>query len=264
MAIYIIDSVEYLEWMLVRMDDLPTNPPSFYLDAEGRSLGRSGTLALLQIYNLPQDETYLVDIHVLKAAAFDHLHPAAGGMSLRDILEDVNIPKVFFAIANDAGALFVNYNIKLDAVIDVQIMAHIAKSKRLAPDQLGLAECIKEDAGFDPTKLAEWEADKKIDKTMYIYGKGGNPNIWHKRPLSPKMVSYAAGDVTVLPTLVYKYVEIMSLTQWMTMLRQSDEKTKRNQRPVEEAPAARPEERQRPRIAGGAIEALAKHLALDE
>jgi hypothetical protein len=108
----IIDTVSDLSDMVDTLASLPVTPPSIYVDLEGIKLSRQGTISILQLYVLPKDHTYLVDIHQLQHTAFS----AAGqhcGDSLKIILEARDIPKVFFDVRNDSDALFHHFQIDL-------------------------------------------------------------------------------------------------------------------------------------------------------
>ncbi|KAI0582679.1 3-5 exonuclease domain [Pyrenophora tritici-repentis] len=65
-----ISTTDDLADMLGTLADLPTSPPSLYIDLEGNSLSRAGTLSLLTLYVCPQNIVYLVDVHGLQTTAF--------------------------------------------------------------------------------------------------------------------------------------------------------------------------------------------------
>ncbi|KAE8824255.1 hypothetical protein PTNB85_08811 [Pyrenophora teres f. teres] len=65
-----ISTADGLANMLATLADLPTSPPSLYIDLEGKSLSRVGTVSLLTLYVCPQDIVYLIDVHGLQASAF--------------------------------------------------------------------------------------------------------------------------------------------------------------------------------------------------
>lgn len=96
---------------------------ALFIDLEGRTLGRDGTISILQIFAEPLNEVYLLDINALKAAAF-----AAGSTDpvlLKSIFENDEILKAFFDVRNDSDALHFHYGIKLQGVIDVQLMHNV-------------------------------------------------------------------------------------------------------------------------------------------
>ena len=109
MAVTIVDSVTSLVALLDCLEDLPTQPPSLYLDLEGVRLSRHGSISVLQIFVLPCHHSFLVDVNVLEADAF-HI-PNRSGTTLKFVLESESVPKVFFDVRNDADALFAHYQV---------------------------------------------------------------------------------------------------------------------------------------------------------
>jgi hypothetical protein len=73
--------------------DLPTSPPSLYVDVEGVHLSRHGSISILQFFVSPDNRTYLIDIHTLGDKAFSTAR--ATSQTLKGILESDSIPKVF-------------------------------------------------------------------------------------------------------------------------------------------------------------------------
>jgi len=66
----LIDTAPLMTSFLDTLVDLPTSPPSLYLDLEGINLGRHGTLAIVQAFVAPRNHAYLIDVHVLGEIAF--------------------------------------------------------------------------------------------------------------------------------------------------------------------------------------------------
>ncbi|TVY15299.1 hypothetical protein LARI1_G007921, partial [Lachnellula arida] len=116
----LIDTPTAISNLIDALVDLPTNPPSLYIDLEGVHLSRFGSISILQLLVAPTNETYLLDVHVLGYKVFSA--PGTNGSTLKDILESASIPKVFFDVRNDSDALFSHFNIKLSGVIDLQLM----------------------------------------------------------------------------------------------------------------------------------------------
>jgi exonuclease 3'-5' domain-containing protein 1 len=70
-AYELIDSAEAMSTVIANLINLPTKPPSLYIDLEGVNLSRQGTISILQIHIAPQNKFYLIDIHKLGSQAFD-------------------------------------------------------------------------------------------------------------------------------------------------------------------------------------------------
>jgi len=72
---------------------LSTIPSSstLYLDLEGNSLSRHGTISLITILVYPQKVVRLIDVLVLGKSAF--ITASNSGKTLKSIFEDPDIPK---------------------------------------------------------------------------------------------------------------------------------------------------------------------------
>lgn len=105
--------------------------PALFLDADGRGLCRTGPLAILELHiDAPnRSHTYLVHVHFLEDRAFTTLS-TNGQYTLKAILEDPTIPKVFFDVRMDADALYAQYDITLAGIIDLQLMERSARMER--------------------------------------------------------------------------------------------------------------------------------------
>jgi exonuclease 3'-5' domain-containing protein 1 len=113
-----IDSPRTLQSLLKTLDGLPTKPPSIYLDATG--VGR-GQLTDLQLLSKPSNTLYIIRkaaLHTMaisSTAANDHC-------SLRHVLESESIWKVGFDLREVSRLLFLQFNISLNGVYDLQLM----------------------------------------------------------------------------------------------------------------------------------------------
>ena len=96
----LISSVPELEAFLSSI------PPSstLYLDLEGNSLSRYGTISLITILIHPQRVVRLIDVLVLGKSAFTAA--SNNGKTLKSIFEDPDIPKCAWDVRNDADALW--------------------------------------------------------------------------------------------------------------------------------------------------------------
>lgn len=155
-----------VEELVQKIDAAPKHPPSLYVDLEGVNLSRKGTISIMQIYIAPSDMTYLIDIHVLKADAFTH--KTKSGRTLKEILENPLLPKVFFDVRNDSDALYSHFKITLAGVQDLQLMelAMRSFSRRRVN---GLAKCIEHDA---PMTLGErWASNAASNPRVLCPGR---------------------------------------------------------------------------------------------
>ncbi|RYP88538.1 hypothetical protein DL770_004619 [Monosporascus sp. CRB-9-2] len=199
----LVDTCEALSAMIDVLLGLPSNPPSLYVDLEGESLSRHGSISLLQIYASPRDHTYLVDIRALRARAFSV--PGAGGRTLKQILESASIPKVFFDVRNDSDALYGHYGIDLAGVQDLQLMELATRMFAGRRFLSGLSKCIEKDAPLTAAERLAWKAAKEKGVRLFAPERGGSYRVFDERPLSEDIRLYCVQDVRFLPRLWSRY-----------------------------------------------------------
>ncbi|XHG05350.1 hypothetical protein AWENTII_008578 [Aspergillus wentii] len=210
----LVDTCAGVAELVEALTDLPVSPPSLYVDLEGVNLSRHGTVSILQIYVLPQDQSYLVDVYTLGGEAFSTKAP--NGRTLRDILESPTIPKVFFDVRNDSDALYGNFGVNLGGVQDLQLMELATRrfSRRYVS---GLAKCIERDAIMPFAKRQLWKAAKEKGLDLYAPQRGGSFEVFNARPLSDDLALYCVQDVRSLPDLWETYHRRMT-PAWAAMV----------------------------------------------
>jgi exonuclease 3'-5' domain-containing protein 1 len=176
--------------------------PFLFLDLEGVSLGRHGTISILQILVPPSRTVYLLDIHILGNLVFST--KSNTGTSLKAILKSSKYPKVFFDLRNDSDALHAHYGVKLHCVIDVQLL-EFGTRPRAGRYLKGLAKNIAEDSGLNHQQMREWQASKELGHDMFDPKKGGSYEVFNHRPLDKAIEEYCARDVLLLPVLLQVY-----------------------------------------------------------
>lgn len=197
-----VDSCEGIADLVEKLLNLPTSPPSLYLDIEGINLCRYGTVSILQIFDSTKKLTYLVDIHTLKKKAFSTA--GVSGTTLQDILESNKIPKVFFDVRNDSDALYTHFGIELDGIQDVQLME--LATRFFAKTYLnGLAKCIECDGNLTSTERRECREIKNKGRALFAPERGGSYEVFNIRPLAEDMRAYCVQDVQFLPRLYANY-----------------------------------------------------------
>ena len=106
------------------------------------------------------DHANLVDVHTLGHEAF--FHPCTRGQTLKGILEDENIQKVFFVfdVRNDPDALYAHFSVHLAGIQDIQLieLATRSGSRRFIN---GLVRCIERDAGLTRSETSVWRDIKR-------------------------------------------------------------------------------------------------------
>ncbi|KAJ7464926.1 ribonuclease H-like domain-containing protein [Mycena galericulata] len=178
---------------------------SLAVDLEGIALCRSGTLCIMQLKAEGADAIWLVDIVVLGASAFEEV--GASGQSLKGILEDSSVKKLFFDVRNDSDALYNLFGVTLANVYDLQLLEVAVRSeaKPGRPPRFlqGLIVSLQE--YVSPLKSAaivrNWAVVKEAGLQLFAPERGGQYEVFQVRPLQPALVEYCAQDVALLHDL---------------------------------------------------------------
>ncbi|RSL37982.1 hypothetical protein CEP53_015296 [Fusarium sp. AF-6] len=159
-----VKSIPQLQNFLQDLFQLPTRPPSIYLDASGIGKDELVDLHLL----IPCTNTlYLVSIKRLGGAAFSAVD--SGDISLRVILESRHIPKVGFDIRDVSQLLFRQFNVSLAGVYDLQLMELASRKDGQSKKFLsGFAKCIDHDVpSSNSTKIRWLSPEDSTDMHLY-------------------------------------------------------------------------------------------------
>jgi exonuclease 3'-5' domain-containing protein 1 len=201
-AYKLIDTVEAISALIENLIDLPSTPPSLYIDLEGVNLSRQGSISILQIHVAPTKKSYLIDVHSLGSKAFD----TSGKLdhTLRSVLQSRSIPKVFFDVRNDSDALFSHFKISLKGVVDLQVMEFATRAFRYK-FLSGLSKCIDKDLSLSVSQRLECQQVKERGLKLFLPEKGGSYEVFNERPLSTEIGLYCVQDVQWLPNLYDAY-----------------------------------------------------------
>lgn len=202
MATDLVDTRTAVADFINAIADLPTSPPSLYVDLEGVYLSRHGSISILQVHVSPNNRTYLIDIHTLGDNAFSTA--GSTGETLKGILESDSIPKVFFDVRNDSDALFSHFRISLAGVHDIQLMELATRtfSKRHLS---GLSKCIERDISLTVSEKEVWKRAKEKGLDLFAPERGGSYEVFNARPLSKDIMLYCIQDVLFMPNLWLRY-----------------------------------------------------------
>lgn len=217
----VVDAIHALLPLLDTLNHLPTDPPSLFFDIEGVKLGRHGSMSLVSLYVAPQSTTYIIDVHILRAHAFHATDDT--GNSLKALLENADIPKVFFDIRNDSDALYSLYGIRVNGVIDIQLL-ELATRKSSRDYVAGLAKCIEKDSTASAATKKRWHRIKDSVGRLYDPQRGGRYEVFNQRPLKPEILQYCKQDVELLPTLWDAYSSTLrkpSNGPWRSLIREA-------------------------------------------
>ncbi|KAK4690478.1 exonuclease 3'-5' domain-containing protein 1, partial [Lecanoromycetidae sp. Uapishka_2] len=200
MAVTFVDSAAAVIAMVNNVTGLPTSPPSLYFDLEGQELSRTGTISIFQLLVHPQDQVYLIDIHVLGDTAF--VTAGTDGNTLRGVLESPSIPKACFDVRNDSDALYHHFGISLQGIHDIQLMENASRGHQSSRRLLnGLIKCIEADTYLTMQEKQAWRIVKDQGVKLFAPEKGGSYEVFNSRPLHDDIKAYCVQDVRLLTTL---------------------------------------------------------------
>lgn len=199
----LVNSLSKLYSLLNELGPLPTDPPSLFVDLEGISLSRHGSVSIVTIYAAPLNTPYLVDVHHLGQAAISTTN--GQGISLKSILECPETPKVFFDVRNDSDALYSHFGVHLAGIKDIQLMELASRPGYDKDHVCGLSKCVDWHSTMSTKARAEFVAAKEKAVRLFAPEKGGSYEVFNKRPLPENLVDYCARDVITLVDLYDVY-----------------------------------------------------------
>ncbi|KAK2606549.1 hypothetical protein N8I77_005291 [Diaporthe amygdali] len=180
---------------------------SLYLDLEGKSLSRDGTIALVTMLIHPQKVTRVVDVLTLGKSAFEI--ESVEGRSLKSILEDHEIPKYVWDVRNDADALWAHFQVALGGVTDIQLLENASRPDWIDKTRLcGLDKAIQYDLKLGFKNRERWLRTKREVRNLM------SKDIFSERPLAPSTLQYCVNDVAHLPALQKFYMDRINPT-WL-------------------------------------------------
>ena len=170
-------------------------------DCEGVSLSRLGSVELVSVYFASSSEVFLVDLggkvdaEILKA--------------VKDLMEDSNVVKVIHDSRMDSDSLFHLHGISLKSIHDTSCF-HAQITGR---EDVNLNDTLQY-YGISPNDIR--------DKNVYRF----NPAFWATRPLTSKMIEWAASDVDRLVDVATKQLDRIGESDRVRALRLSQEYVK--------------------------------------
>jgi exonuclease 3'-5' domain-containing protein 1 len=184
------------------------------LDLEGKNLCRHGTLTLMTVLVHPAGSTAVIDVQTLGGSAFT-TRGGAEGRTLKDILQDPNVPKLLWDVRNDADALWSHHRVRLAGVLDVQVLENASRGGSRTYLR-GLKACVQWDLELDEMELYEFLQTKQELKALM------SSDIFARRPLDAQTLQYCANDVVHLPALRDLYVDRLD-PEWLQKAKDKSE-----------------------------------------
>lgn len=111
--------------------------------------------------------------------------------------------KCFWALENDAEALWANYRVGIAGVLDIQLLATAYRAGRKdfpLSAFPGLDKAIQSDLNLGERELNAWRESKRKYKNRM------RGNVFNRRPLKEDIIRYCMNDVFHLPELQALYM----------------------------------------------------------
>lgn len=167
------------------------------LDLEGRDLSRHGSVCIVTIAT--HSVVYIIDMVQLGPAALQRTS------SLTKLLESRDVAKLMFDCRADCDALFFLYNVRLQAVCDLQIAScfELFPATRHLPSMKDVFRTLGLFSDDDTTI-------KNRGRAFFDPKAGGSFDRWEERPLAPILLHYCAVDVKyffLARMMLWSYVE---------------------------------------------------------
>ncbi|XP_063396016.1 piRNA biogenesis protein EXD1-like [Mytilus trossulus] len=193
-----VDTKEKFIEVMKELQEKIENKQMIAVDCEGVDLSRFGSVTLVNIGT--RDLVYLIDILKIGNSVFDD--------GLRSILEDSGIEKLMFDCREDADALLHIHKVKLNGVLDVQILE---VNNRIHVYRNGYTKIrsLKHCLELFVTDNTLVNIKLQGRSSMNI-----SSNVWKKRPLDENMLKYASVDILGLFKLYDALRTRMSHSVW--------------------------------------------------
>ena len=199
--------------------------PTVYIDLEGVNLSREGSISIFTLlvdFGAPRTFVKLIDVFTLGHLAFDTT--GHNNKTLKNILEDAKIPKVFFDVRSDSDALFAHYGIAMQGVEDVQLFESATRKTTESRRFLsGLNKCVTDNsAHLLDIDRTSWILAKNEGERLFKAERGGSYEVFNRRPIPKAIMDYCAGDVQCLPGLYKKFRD--GAARWQLLVKEASQK----------------------------------------
>merc|ERR1711964_139121 len=191
------------------------SPATIAVDFEGVKLCRHGELCLAQFCcYIDPCTVYVLDVYKLGKEAFTMTNK--NGMSVKSILEDEGIRKIWFDPRNDVDALYHQFGVESRGIFDLQL-AEVAerRSRGLGVRYVqGLFKTLLTCTHPGITDQHKTFAEKIdiLGKKLFEPDNGGTYEVFTQRPLHPIILVYAAHDARHMLLLFEALVSALNQT----------------------------------------------------
>ena len=175
------------------------------IDIEGVNLSRVGKISIIQIATVSKF-VYLFDITKLQKDAF------ANG--LKDILESPSIAKVFFDVRTDCDALYHQFQILPNNVLDCQIAFMRAPERRFSRYNIGFKRALQSTDTITNEQEKEMTRIKEEGRKLFAPELGGSFAVFDQRPIPSILLDYLITDTVILLDLLQEQLVLSGLTEY--------------------------------------------------
>lgn len=209
------------------------------VDFEGMKLCRDGHLCIMQM-TCSSDPTlvYVIDVYDLGQRCFEVRTPK--GTSLKSMLEDPDLRKVWFDPRNDVDALYHQFGVLPRGIFDLQ-MAEVAERRGRGLNcryVSGLQKCLLQSPNLQERQKSFATSLDKAAKRLFEPSCGGKYEVFRERPIDPCILLYAAHDARHMLMLHDQYTRTID-DRWLEkVLCASDERGRWCLKPEYEAPTS--------------------------
>jgi exonuclease 3'-5' domain-containing protein 1 len=216
----VVDTKEKVAEMVNNLTALPIDEPNIGVDLEGKNLGRDGPLYILIIHDHQAEHTYIVDVHTLQLDAFN----ACGAdeeKNLRWILESPETSKLIYDVRQDSEALYHQFGIRLDGILDVQLFKLADMSDSFESPALyrtGLYKAISHSIVMNWEVQNKWLHIKEVGEQLWDPDQGGSWDRFTEKNKCRAIIEYCLVDVVHLRTLYRRYSKGLS-ERWLARIK---------------------------------------------
>jgi exonuclease 3'-5' domain-containing protein 1 len=187
---------DLVDWLILCHSPPELYEPTMYIDLKGVNLCHEGLLSILTLLintGIPTIHVCLINVYSLGSQAFNTT--GIKGKTLKDILQDKKILKVFFNVYNNSDALFAHFGVALQGVEDIQLIESATRTTTSSRKYLnGLAKCIKQGVLYS-SDLTSWKLVKEKGGRLFKAEYGGSYKGFEQCPIPNEIISYCVGDV---------------------------------------------------------------------
>jgi len=190
---------------------------------QNQPVSQQGCILILTILVKPRKQFFLVDMEHMDASNFE-IPSRWNRPSLKDILENEEIPKVFYNVSTASQTLYAHYKVSLRGVQDIQVMEELFCMSYLGNNHdYTLAGCLKEEGilfGTTPKKgnKTRENIDPVTSKTESSQSDGSQSEDSRSTDSTSNQTTlsllhqYCVDEVQYLPALWNRYTRLLGTT----------------------------------------------------